>query len=82
MGPPVDIIDSTRDGSPLVEAPALVRSDEGVYFLSFSSGCTRMPSYDFKYATSTKINGPYLQTIIDDGGLEPSSTGQRICKAR
>ena len=48
VGPPVDIMDRTRDDSPLVEAPALVRSDKGVYFLSFSSGCTRMPSYDLK----------------------------------
>jgi len=58
VGPSVDIMDRTRDDGPLVEAPALVRSDEGVYFL-FSSGCTRMPSYDLKYTTSTKINGPY-----------------------
>lgn len=82
VGPPVDIMDRTRDDSPLVEAPGLVRGDKGVYFLSFSSGCTRMPSYDLKYATNTKINGPYLQTIIDDGGLDLSSTGQRICKTR
>lgn len=59
VGPPVDIMDRTRDDGPLVEAPALVRSDGGLYFLFFSSGCTRMPSYDLKYATSTKINGPY-----------------------
>ena len=59
VGPPVDIIDRTRDDSPLVEAPAIVQSDKGVYFLSFSSGCTRIPSYDLKYATSTKINGSY-----------------------
>ena len=59
VGPPVDIIDRTRDDSPLVEAPAIVQSDKGVYFLSFSSGCTRIPSYDLKYATSTKINDSY-----------------------
>ena len=59
VGPPVDIMDRTRDDSPLVEAPAIVRSDKGVYFLSFSSGCTRIPSYGLKYATSTKINGSY-----------------------
>ncbi|OCL01212.1 glycoside hydrolase family 43 protein [Glonium stellatum] len=59
VGSPFTILHRTSDDGPLVEAPALVRSDEGVYFLFFSSGCTRMPSYDLKYATSTKITGPY-----------------------
>ena len=54
VGPPVDIIDCTRDDGPPVEAPALVRGDEGVHFLFFGSGCTRMPSHDLEYATSTK----------------------------
>lgn len=54
VGPPVDIMDRTRDDGPPVEAPALVRSDEGVHFLFFGSGCIRMPSYDLDYATSTK----------------------------
>jgi hypothetical protein len=54
VGPPVDIMDRTRDDGPPVEAPALVRSDEGVHFLFFGSGCTRMLSYDLEYATSTK----------------------------
>lgn len=52
--PPVDVMDRTRDDGLLVEAPTLVWSDEGVYFLFFGSGCTRMPTYDLEYATSTK----------------------------
>lgn len=51
---PVDVMDRTRDDGPLVEAPTLVRSDEGVHFLFYGSGCTRMPIYDLEYATSTK----------------------------
>ncbi|XTI83186.1 glycosyl hydrolase [Cenococcum geophilum] len=43
---PVDVMDRTRDDGPLVEAPTLVRSDEGVHFLFYGSGCTRMPIYD------------------------------------
>lgn len=58
-GSPITILDRTEDDGPLVEAAAIVRSEEGVYFLFFSSGCTRNPSYDIKYATSSNIAGPY-----------------------
>ncbi|TKA67227.1 hypothetical protein B0A49_08028 [Cryomyces minteri] len=57
-GPAVQILDRVSEDGPLVEAPQLVRSAEGVYFLFFSSGCTRAPSYDVKYATAMKITGP------------------------
>jgi hypothetical protein len=80
-GAPVPILDRTAADGPLVEAPELVRSHEGIYFLFFSSGCTRNPSYDLKYATADNITGPYtranaplLQT--DDWGLHaPGSAG-------
>jgi hypothetical protein len=80
-GPPLQILDRTQSDGPLVEAPDLVRSPEGIYFLFFSSGCTRAPSYDLKYATASNISGPYtradsalLQT--DDWGLHaPGSAG-------
>jgi len=61
QGAPLEILDrsdSAGDG-PLVEAPDLVLSPEGIYFLFFSSGCTRAPSYDLKYATARHISGPY-----------------------
>jgi beta-xylosidase len=60
-GSPVQILDRTASDGPLVEAPDLVRSPEGVYFLFFSSGCTRAPSYDLKYATASNISGPYTR---------------------
>jgi hypothetical protein len=80
-GPPVPILNRTAADGPLVEAPELVRSRDGVYFLFFSSGCTRNPSYDLKYATADVITGPYtragaplLQT--GDWGLHaPGSAG-------
>jgi hypothetical protein len=80
-GLPVPILNRTAADGPLVEAPELLRSHEGVYFLFFSSGCTRAPSYDLKYATATNIAGPYtragsplLQT--GDWGLHaPGSAG-------
>ncbi|GAB7333425.1 hypothetical protein MBLNU13_g05033t1 [Cladosporium sp. NU13] len=60
-GAPVPILNRTTADGPLVEAPELVRSHEGIYFLFFSSGCTRNPSYDLKYATSDSITGPYTR---------------------
>ena len=54
-------MDRTHADGPLVEAPALVRSHEGIYFLFFSSGCTRFSSYDLKYATATNVTGPYTR---------------------
>jgi beta-xylosidase len=60
-GAPVTILDRTPDDGPLVEAPVLARSDEGVYFLFYSSGCTFDPSYNVKYATSNSITGPYTR---------------------
>ncbi|KAM0710258.1 hypothetical protein Q7P35_002620 [Cladosporium inversicolor] len=60
-GAPILILNRTATDGPLVEAPELVRSHEGVYFLFFSSGCTRNPSYDLKYATADKITGPYTR---------------------
>lgn len=78
---PIAILNRTASDGPLVEAPDLIRSHEGIYFLFFSSGCTRAPSYDLKYATATDIRGPYtraerplLQT--GDWGLHaPGSAG-------
>lgn len=80
-GPPVQILDRTDQDGPLVEAPQLVRSHQGVYFLFYSSGCTRSPSYDIRYATATVLAGPYTRAqdpLIasgDWGLLAPGSVG-------
>jgi hypothetical protein len=60
-GAPITILDRTPDDGPLVEAPVLARSDDGVYFLFFSSGCTFNNDYNVKYATSNSITGPYTR---------------------
>lgn len=44
-GRPVQMLDRKDGDGPLVEAPNIVRSKEGIYFLFFSSGCTRDASY-------------------------------------
>jgi len=59
-GDPVQILDrSTEDGA-LVEAPNIVHQD-GVYFLFFSSHCYLTSNYDIRYATATKLMGPYTK---------------------
>ncbi|KAF2228153.1 glycosyl hydrolase, partial [Elsinoe ampelina] len=62
-GDPVELLDrdSADHDGPLVEAPALVKSDEGTYFLFFSSGCTANDNYNVKYATSSSVSGPYVR---------------------
>ncbi|KAF2645316.1 Arabinanase/levansucrase/invertase [Massarina eburnea CBS 473.64] len=78
-GPPVKILDRTDSDGPLVEAPSLIRTHEGIYVLFFSTGCTFDPSYNLKYATSTNITGPYTRAahpLLDTGAyglLAPGS---------
>lgn len=80
-GEPITILDRIASDGPLVEAPKIIRSAEGVYFLFFSSGCTQTPSYAVKYATSKKLEGPYKRaekTLLQTGdwGLQaPGSVG-------
>lgn len=54
VGAPVQILDRTDGDGPLVEAPNLVRSKEGIYFLFYSSGCTRDSSYVSRPHTPTQ----------------------------
>ena len=54
-----------------VEAPVIVRSSEGTYFLFFSAGCTSANSYIWDYVTSNSVVGPYSnrQTLLATGGF-------------
>lgn len=80
-GNAVQLLDRDSSDGPLIEAPDLVRSQEGIYFLFFSSGCTRSPTYDVKYATATQVDGPYVRAkepllkTGDYGLLAPGSVG-------
>jgi beta-xylosidase len=59
IGDPVQILDRTDADGPLVEAPALVRTDRGRYVLFYSAGCFSSSTYDVKYATADNVRGPY-----------------------
>lgn len=54
------ILDRGNADGPLIEAPSLIRTREGVYVLFFSSNCYNGPYYDTSYAKSTNgVRGPY-----------------------
>jgi len=62
IGPPVQILDNngvSDDG--LVEAPSLVKSPSGIYFLFFSAGCYSTVDYSVSYATASNPAGPYTR---------------------
>ncbi|KAI1075624.1 glycoside hydrolase family 43 protein [Whalleya microplaca] len=59
IGNATQIFDRTEQDGPLVEAPSLLRTDEGLYVLFFSSGCFTEESYNVNYATSSSLEGPY-----------------------
>ncbi|KAK2795251.1 hypothetical protein FQN52_006181 [Onygenales sp. PD_12] len=88
-GLPVKILDREEEDGPLVEAPNVVRSSEGWYFLFFSSHCFDSRQYDVKYATSRELQGPYeragralLKTgdfgLKSPGGATVAQDGGRI----
>ncbi|KAJ5649872.1 Glycoside hydrolase family 43 [Penicillium longicatenatum] len=75
VGEPVIILDINKIDGPLVEAPDIIRTENGTYYLFFSSHCFTSLGYNVKYAHSKSIKGPYkradrplLQT--EDFGLE------------
>jgi beta-xylosidase len=89
VGKPKKILDIDDTDGPLVEAPDLMRTDNGVYYLFFSSHCYTSLGYNVKYAHSTSIEGPYkradrplLQTadwdLLGPGGATVSADGKKI----
>lgn len=61
VGLPIQLFDRDALDGPLIEAPAMYLTTEGVYFLFFSSHCFTTPLYHTVYATATNITGPYTR---------------------
>jgi beta-xylosidase len=90
IGSAIQILDRDKYDGPLIEAPAMYRSDEGIYFLFFSSNCFTGPLYDTSYATATNITGPYTKSarplfitgdgpnLIGPGGMDIIKGGGMI----
>ena len=90
IGGPVQVLDRDDLDGPLIEAPTLARSEEGIYFLFFSSNCFTTPMYDTSFATATNIYGPYTKSgrpllisgdgpdLVGPGGLDIVTDGQMV----
>jgi beta-xylosidase len=90
IGEAVEILDRDNFDGPLIEAPSLHLSDEGIYFLFFSSNCFTTPLYDTSYATATNITGPYTKSgrpllvtgdgpnLLGPGGMDIIKGGNMI----
>lgn len=90
IGEAVQILDRDALDGPLIEAPAMHRSSEGIYFLFFSSNCFTTPMYDTSYATATHILGPYTKAsrplfitgdgpdLVGPGGMDIIPDGNMI----
>ncbi|CRK36907.1 hypothetical protein BN1723_015146 [Verticillium longisporum] len=55
--------DRTEADGPLVEAPDIVRLEDGTYVLFFSSWCYASDKYNIKYAVSRRVEGPYIRSL-------------------
>lgn len=91
-GSPKQILDRSYADGPLVEAPSLVRSSEGIYVLFFSSNCFDGPYYDTSYATASHVMGPYTKSssplfvtgsgpngeLYSPGGTDVTADGKKI----
>jgi beta-xylosidase len=62
-GNAVPLLDNSGGGNDqgILEAPYLIRSRAGIYFLFFSSGCFVTPMYTVSYATAPNLTGPYTR---------------------
>ena len=92
IGDPIEILDRGEFDGPLVEAPSLLRTSEGVYILFFSSNCFNGVLYDTSYATSTNgVRGPYTKSsapllvtgangnqLQSPGGLDVGPMGKNV----
>ncbi|KAJ5134198.1 Glycoside hydrolase family 43 [Penicillium atrosanguineum] len=89
VGKPTIILDIDKTDGPLVEAPDIIRTDNGTYYLFFSSHCFTSLGYNVKYAHATSLKGPYtraprplLQTgdfqLEAPGGATISTDGKRM----
>ena len=57
----IQLLDRDDNDGPLIEAPSMVRSSSGTYFLFFSSNCYSGSLYDIAYATGSSATGPFTK---------------------
>lgn len=90
IGDPITIWDNQGavEDQGIVEAPSLVKTQDGRYILFYSSGCFSTTQYTQKYATADNIEGPYTGQgavfktgdIVDGKNLTGPGGGDVYCK--
>ena len=78
VGESVTILDINDTDGPLVEAPDIVRLDDGTYYLFFSSHCFTSLGYNVKYAHSKSLKGPYTRAarpLLQTGDFDLKAPG-------
>ena len=91
VGSPTKILSRSQYDGPLIEAPSLMRSEDGTYVVFFSSNCFNGPYYDVSYATAPAVGGPYTKspkpllvsgdnrgTLNSPGGADVGQDGKRL----
>ncbi|KAJ5099464.1 Glycoside hydrolase family 43 [Penicillium argentinense] len=73
VGEPKIILDIDDSDGPLIEAPDIIRTDDGTYYLAFSSHCFTSLGYNVKYAHAKSVKGPY--TRVDRPLLQTTDFG-------
>ena len=57
IGEPFEILDRSAQDGPLVEAPSLFyQPSQGLYYLTYSSGCYSSDTYDIRFAYSIDLH--------------------------
>ena len=84
----IQVLDRDHGDGPLIEAPNIVRTEDGKYVLFFSSGCYMGSTYDISYAMADKVTGPYRKYgplaitgtagLYAPGGASMSVDGQHM----
>ena len=92
QGKPTKLLEKDERDGPLIEAPSLVKSGN-TYYLTFSSNMYSSKKYDVRYATASKVTGPYTKVstpllktghesdvgpLVAPGGSDFSEDGSKI----
>lgn len=89
IGAPKTLLTNSQFDGPLVEAPYMIRAQDGTYVLFFSSNCWTSDLYDVSYATSESPMGPFVKSelplfvtgtlgLIGPGGASVTADGRTI----
>lgn len=78
IGKPTTILNIIKSDGPLIEAPNIIRTQDGTYYLFFSSNCFTSLGYNVKYAHAQSVKGPYTRVprpLLQTGDFDLRAPG-------